>query len=165
MGIDGMADPARIIADWRRERPDLEVASLEPFMRTVQVTQLMALEVEKVFAEHGLRRGEFDVLTTLRRAGEPFTLTPSELAGQLLLSRAGMTNRLDRLETTGYVRRRLDPADRRSFLVVLTPAGREVIDAALTAHIANLHRMTAEITPEQRAVLDKIMRTLRSGLD
>ncbi|MGW0523277.1 MarR family winged helix-turn-helix transcriptional regulator [Crossiella sp. NPDC003009] len=164
MGIDGMADAEEILAAWRRERPDLDVSTLAPFIRTLQVTQLLAAEVEKVFTEYGLRRGEFDVLTSLRRAGAPFTLTPSELADLLMLSRAGMTNRLDRLESAGYVERRLDPGDRRSFLIALTERGRELIDETFTAHIANLHRLTAKVTPEQRAVLDEIMRTLLAGL-
>ncbi|MGO1049079.1 MarR family winged helix-turn-helix transcriptional regulator [Crossiella sp. CA198] len=164
MGIDGLADADGILAAWRQERPDLEVSSLGPFIRMLQVTQLVSAAVERVFLEHGLRRGEFDVLTSLRRSGAPFTLTPSELAGLLMLSRAGMTNRLDRLEAAGYVERRLDPADRRSFLIALTPRGREVIDEAFTAHIANLHRLTASVSAEQRGQLDVMMRALLADL-
>jgi DNA-binding MarR family transcriptional regulator len=90
-----------------------------------------------VFAEFGLQRGEFDVFATLRRAGDPSTLTPSQLSAALLLARAGMTNRRDRLEASGH-RAALDHADRRSYQVRLTPQGHTTVDAAMTEHTANV---------------------------
>src|SRR5690349_2401527 len=98
---------------------------------------LAGRSIEDVFATHGLNAGEFDVLAALRREGDPFVLTPSALARTLMLSPAGMTNRLDRLVERGLVDRRADPDDRRSVLVALTPEGRRVVDAAVTDHVAN----------------------------
>src|SRR3712207_7498366 len=65
--------------------------------------------------------------TTLFRS-EPWTVPPSALARTLMLSPAGMTNRIDRLAAAGLVERAADPDDRRSLLVVLTPKGRTVVD-------------------------------------
>jgi DNA-binding MarR family transcriptional regulator len=90
-------------------------------------------------------------------------MIPSELSAVLMMSRAGMTNRLDRLEAAGLVERSLDPADRRSFHVVLTGKGREVIDAALTEHAANLARLSSGLTPEDAATLTRIVRGLLEG--
>jgi DNA-binding MarR family transcriptional regulator len=66
----------------------------------------------------------------------------------LMMSRAGMTNRLDRLEAAGYVERTLDPADRRSFRITLTDAGREIVDETMTEHAANLHRLAKDVAQD-----------------
>ena len=124
-----------LIEQWRRERPDLDdddLGAMAVIGRPGRLAAIAGPLVEKAFARHGLRTGEFDVLAALRRSGAPFTLTPSDLARTLMLSAAAMTNRLDRLESAGHVDRRLDPSNRRSILVSLTPAGRELVDAAVT---------------------------------
>ncbi|MGH4035654.1 MarR family winged helix-turn-helix transcriptional regulator [Actinomycetota bacterium Odt1-20B] len=149
-----------IIDQWRAERPDLDLAAMGTFGRLGQLALLLAPAMEEVFVQHGLRRGEFDVLAALRRSGPPYTLIPSALSKTLMLSRAGMTNRLDRLEAAGLVERRLDPADRRSFQVALTEHGHEVVDAAVTDHAANETRLLAPLTPAERETLDHALRTL-----
>jgi len=163
-GGDGGDAIDEMLAAWRRERPDLDLAPLGILGRLAQATAVAGRVVDDVFVRHGLRSGEFDVLTALRRAGEPFTLTPSTLADALMLSRTGMTNRLDRLETAGLVERRLDPADRRSFRVVLTDAGRAVVDATLTDHAATMARIVDGLDARERAALaDLLRRLLRSA--
>ena len=149
-----------IVRQWRRERPDLDLSAMALLGRLGRVTVVLQPVIEAVFERHGLRQGEFDVLAALRRAGPPYTLTPSALSATLLLSRAGMTNRLDRLETGGLAQRRLDPADRRSFQVSLTPAGLELVDAALTDHVANEVELMSVLSPAQRNALDDALRTL-----
>ncbi|NUP01852.1 MAG: MarR family transcriptional regulator [Nonomuraea sp.] len=152
--IDGILD------EWRRERPDLDLSAMGVFGRLAQVVRVLEPEVEQVFARHGLRQGEFDVLAALRRTGPPYTLIPSELSAVLMMSRAGMTNRIDRLEAAGLVERSLDPADRRSFLVRLTDEGLRVIDETLTEHAANLTRLAAPLTPQDTETLAEILRKL-----
>ncbi|WP_219501554.1 MarR family winged helix-turn-helix transcriptional regulator [Nonomuraea ceibae] len=153
-----------VLRQWRRERPDLDMEPLGLFARLVQVTRLLEADVERVFARHGLRPGEFDVLAALRRAGSPYTMIPSELSAVLRLSRAGMTNRLDRLEAAGFVERSLDPDDRRSFRIALTGEGRRVIDATLTDHAANLHRLAALVPSGESAALDRVLRSMLRDL-
>jgi DNA-binding MarR family transcriptional regulator len=154
-----------VVEQWRRERPDLDLSTMGVFSRLGRVWQLLAPAVEEVFTRHGLRTGEFDVLAALRRSGPPYTLTPSAIADQLMMSRAGMTNRLDRLESAGLVARRLDPADRRSFQIALTARGHEVVDAALTEHAANLARLVSPLGAEERARFDEMLRALLGGLE
>lgn len=149
-----------ILEQWRAERPDLDLSAMGVFARLLLASVTLSGAVEEVFARHGLSSGEFDVLAALRRAGPPYTLIPSELSALLMMSRAGMTSRLDRLETSGLVQRTLDPADRRSFLVALTDRGRGVIDATLTDHAANLARLISPLTREEAEVLEQILRTL-----
>ena len=154
-----------MLAQWRRERPDLDAAAAGVLGRFARVYELGIQAVEEVFARHGLQRGEFDVLAALRRSGAPYTLTPSVLAEYLMLSRAGMTSRLDRLEAAGLVERRLDADDRRSFKVRLTQRGLDVTEAAVTEHFANQSRLLALLDPADRDALDRILRKLLHELD
>lgn len=151
-----------IVEQWRRERPDLDLAAIALLGRMGRLALLLQPAIERVFERHGLSQGEFDVLAALRRSGPPYTLTPSGLSTTLMLSRAGMTSRLDRLEAAGLVSRTMDPADRRSFRVTLTDHGYEVVDDAMTEHTANETELVASLTPEQRANLDDALRVLLS---
>lgn len=153
-----------ILEQWRRERPDLDLTPMQVFGRVAVLARLLEPQTEKVFAAHGLRQGEFDVLAALRRVGPPFTLIPSELSAMLMMSRAGMTNRLDRLEAAGFVERTLDPADRRSFRISLTETGRKAIDETMTAHAANLHRLTEGIDDQELTALSTALRKLLTTL-
>lgn len=103
------------------------------------------------------------MLAALRRSGPPYTMIPSELSAVLMMSRAGMTNRLDRLEAAELVERSLDPTDRRSFRVTLTPEGRRVIDATLTDHAANLARLASSLGPGDTETLGRILRSMLAG--
>ncbi|MGW5381731.1 MarR family winged helix-turn-helix transcriptional regulator [Nocardia sp. NPDC003963] len=154
-----------IAAQWRRERPDLDLAAMVVFGRLGRLAIVAEREIEAVFLAHGLRRGEFDVLAALRRSGEPFELNPSALADTLMLSRAGMTGRLDRLESAGYVRRIADTGDRRAVLVSLTADGRELVDRVVTEHIANETRMLSALTAADRRELDRIAGKLLTALE
>lgn len=149
-----------IVEQWRRERPDLDLSAMGVFGRVAQLARVLERETDRVFERHGLRRGEFDVLAALRRCGPPYTLIPSELSAALMMSRAGMTNRLDRLEAAGLVERSLDPADRRSFRVALTAEGLRLVDAALTEHAATLERLAACLTEEESRTLARLLRVV-----
>jgi len=148
------------IDEWRRERPDLDLSAMGCFARMKFLGVAMKSTMDRVLERHGLNPGEFDVLAALRRAVPSCTLIPSQLSATLMMSRAGMTNRLDRLEAAGLVERSLDPADRRSFRVTLTEKGRAVIDAALTEHIETINKITSCLSPEQRKNFDEALRTL-----
>src|SRR6185436_17319070 len=125
----------RLIEQWRTERPDLVDADvMGTFGRFGRIFAHARRSIETTLKPWGLQMGEFDVLATIRRSGAPFTLAPSQLTRWLMLSPSGITSRLDRLEKLGFVERKATPDDRRSLLVVLTPAGRKVIDEAVTAH-------------------------------
>lgn len=154
-------DPvAGLVAQWAVERPDLELAPMATFGRLGRLHAFASRAIDEVFARHGLSIGEFDVLAALRRAGAPFTMTPTALARLLMLSPAGMTNRLDRLEQAGLLERRPDPDDRRSSLVVLTDRGRDVVDVAVTEHVANEARLLEPLSQRDRATLDRLLQRL-----
>jgi DNA-binding MarR family transcriptional regulator len=154
-----------ILAQWRRERPDLDVAALGLFGRLLRVAELAHEDLAEGLAKHKLQRGWFDLLAPLRRAGEPYELNPSQLMRATMLSSGGMTKRLDRLVEAGLVRRRPDPTDRRGTLVRLTRKGKAVVDKAVETHVANEERLLRSLKPADRRSLDRLLRTLLSDLE
>ena len=155
----------QLVAQWAVQRPDLDLGPMATFGRLGRLSAHATRAITEVFAVHGLGIGEFDVLATLRRAGEPHVMKPTELARVLMLSPAGMTNRVDNLEAAGHVERRPDPADRRSSLVVLTDSGRELVDRAVTDHVENEDRLLAPLDRRERATLDDLLRKLLSQFE
>lgn len=152
---------ANAVAQWRRERPDLDPSPMELLGRLAEAALVVARDrLNPLFARFGLQPGEFDVLATLRRCGPPFELTPTQLYEATMVSSGGMTNRLDRLERAGWIARRPDPADRRGVLVALTPGGRTLIDEAVTAHVANEHALLAPLTAADRETLSRLLGAL-----
>lgn len=135
------------------------------FGRLGRLSALTGRRIDAELGRFGLTVAEFDVLSALRRAGEPFELTPTVLSRSLMLSPAGMTSRLDRLEQAGRVERRMDPDDRRSYLVRLSAAGRSVIDEAVSAHLANEAAMLDALSTRDLATFDRILRLLLAQFD
>ena len=156
----------QILAQWRRERPDLDVAPMGLLGRLFRVVQLADAALTESLADHyGLQPGWFDLLAALRRAGTPYELNPTQLMRATMLSSGGMTKRLDRMAEAGLVERRDDPADRRGTLVRLTRHGRSTIDKAVAAHLANEDRLLRSLSAADRRALDQLLRTLLADLE
>ena len=155
----------RLVAAWRRERPDLDTRPLEVLSRVTRLARHLDRARRSAFAEHDLEAWEFDVLSALRRSGEPYQLSPGALLNQTLVTSGTMTNRIDRLTTKELVRREPDPADRRGVLVVLTPRGLAVVDDTLTDLLANEQKLLAGLTDRQRDALADLLRDLVSPFD
>ncbi len=151
---------SRARARWRRERPDLELGAMELFGRLGRLVVHLTRAIDETFARHDMQHGEYDVLAALRRAGAPFTLTPSELADTAMLTRGGMTSRIDRLERAGLVERVANQDGRRSLHVRLTPAGRSLVDRVTTQHVAHEEQLLAALSPRDRQSLIRITRIL-----
>ena len=154
-----------ILEQWRHERPDIDPAPMGVFGRISRIAALAEHEIKPVFRSHGLTGGDFDVLATLRRSGEPYQLTPTALSRSMMVSTGGTTKRLDRLEARTLIRRAPDPADRRGTLVTLTEAGRATVDAAVTEHVQNEERLLATLTQNQLATLTLLLHELLLALD
>lgn len=168
MADDGSREPdhvARAIGQWARERPDLDASPLAVIARLHRLALRLTDELVAVYAEHGLDEGEFDVLATLRRTGAPYELTPSELAAATMVSSGAITKRVDRCLRHGWVSRRVAQRDGRSRVVALTPAGRELIDRAVEAHLANEHRLVGMLPPEDRERLAGLLERWGRALD
>jgi DNA-binding MarR family transcriptional regulator len=152
-----------IISQWARVRPDLDTAAMEVFGRIFRLSRAMGDRMEKAYAPFGISRGEFDVLATLRRSGEPHALSPRQLSATLMLTTGGMTGRLDKLERAGLLRRSPDPHDRRGLQVTLTEKGLNVVDEAVAAGLAAETEALSALDDEQAGQLADLLRELLAG--
>ena len=154
-----------VLAQWSRERPDLDVAPMGLIGRVKRLSHHLYQEMEKTFAEHGLSLASFDVLATLRRSGEPYRMSPSELMTFTMVTSGTMTNRIDQLVKSGYVVRSKNPADGRSFLIELTDQGFAVIDAAVTDHVETQHRLTGCLASGDFQQLNRLLGKFLAALE
>ncbi|GAA2272046.1 MarR family transcriptional regulator [Streptomyces hawaiiensis] len=154
-----------IIEQWATVRPDLDTAAMEVFGRVGRLSLAMGDRMDKAYAKFGISRGEFDVLATLRRSGEPYTLSPRQLSATLMLTTGGMTGRLDKLERAGLLRRSPDPHDRRGLRVTLTDKGLGVVDEAVAAGLAVQTEALSALDPERAALLAGLLRELLAGTE
>jgi DNA-binding MarR family transcriptional regulator len=160
-----VTDPVDLIlTQWQRERPDLDRSPMAVVGRISRIARRIDLAQRATFARYELDPPAFDVLATLRRAGEPFALTAGDLMRSAMVTSGAITQRLDRLEARGLVRRDPHPDDGRVVLVSLTPAGRELVDRVLPDHLATEERLLAGLTPQQRTALADLLRTLDGSL-
>jgi DNA-binding MarR family transcriptional regulator len=155
----------RLVAAWRRERPDLDVEPLAVLSRVSRLARHLALARRTAFAEHDLEQFEFDVLASLRRAGPPYELSPGRLLTETLVGSGTMTHRLDRLEQRGLVHRQPDPEDGRSVRVRLTARGRARVDAAFADLLDRERTLLASLSPDQQATLADLLRRLTAPFD
>jgi DNA-binding MarR family transcriptional regulator len=155
----------RIIDQWHDQRPDLDTQAMAVFGRIFRLARLAAAETEKIYAKYGIGRPEFDLLATLRRAGPPYELSPGELALSMMLSTGGTTARLDRLEKAGLTTRSPSPTDRRGIRVRLTEKGRETVDQAVGAGLAEQQRLLSHLAEPRRSELENLLRDLLGPLE
>ena len=153
-----------IIEQWRRERPELDHSPIGVVGRISRLARELEARLEPVYREHGLEIGWHDVLATLRRAGPPYRVRPTDLTSALMLTSSGTTKRLDRLEQAGLIAREPDPDDRRGTLIALTAEGRRLVDAVTEAHLANERRLLAALTDAEQRSLADLLRALQLGL-
>ena len=155
----------RVLAGWSEARPELEVGALQVTGRLSRIGPLLAKRQESVFGRFGLNRGEVGTLSALRIAGPPHRLSPTRLGKGLMLSSAGVTSRIDRLERRGLVRRLADPDDRRRVIVELTDQGIDVVDAAVAAVSISDRQLLERLDAQEITQLEAILRKLLGGLE
>jgi DNA-binding MarR family transcriptional regulator len=150
----------RLLEAWARTRPDLDLAPVAVIARIGRLRRTIEAELEATFAEYGLNGADFATLVTLRRLDEPLGVYQRQLMRELNLSSGTVSVRVDRLAERGLVTRAADPADRRNTLVALAEPGHRLFERVTPAHIATENRLLAALSPEQRAGLVDILRTL-----
>lgn len=153
------------MASWSRERPDLDLDAMGTALRMSQLMNAALRSIDSIFSPHGITAGEFDVLAALRRGGAGTVLTPTRLAHVAMLSPAGMTNRLNRLEAAGLIERRPDPSDRRGSLVELTAEGWRVADRAVEDLVAAEHAIFAILGAGEHQRFDRTLDKLIAHLE
>ncbi|GAB3624760.1 MarR family transcriptional regulator [Mariniluteicoccus endophyticus] len=148
----------RVLAQWREQRPDLDPAPMGMIGRVHRLGELLERELRPTFTAAGLSDGEFDVLATLRRQGDPYRATPGQLSSQLMVTSGAVTKRIDRLVGAGLVRRDTSSTDGRGREISLTSEGLALIERLVEEHLANEHRLVAALDDDDRDQLVAILR-------
>jgi DNA-binding MarR family transcriptional regulator len=154
-----------IVASWRAERPDLDVAPLQVLSRISRLAKHLDRARRAAFAAHGLETWEFDVLSALRRQGPPYQLSPGALLHATLVTSGTMTNRIDRLASAGLVSRHRDPRDKRGVLVQLTSSGRRTVDSAMADLLRRERELLTGLDSDQQRDLARLLRVLLVPFD
>ena len=154
-----------ILAQWKRERPNLDASPMGPIGRIKRCAVLLERRLDDTFAEFGLSRWEFDMLATLRRNGAPYCLSPTALFSALMVTSGTMTHRLKRLEQRGLIARKPNEQDARSMLVQLTDTGLKLIDRAVDRHVENERRILSVMPAHMLAELNARLSTLLLALE
>lgn len=153
-----------IVAQWRHERPDLDPSPIALFGRVHRVYLRYQTVLTKTFERHDLNSASFDVLAALRRSGAPYRKTGTQLAAGSLLSSAGVTFRLDRLEQAGLIERQRDSQDRRVVYSALTDKGLEVIDRTIEAHLDAEATLLHALSQREREQLARLLAKLERSI-
>ncbi|MTD16071.1 MarR family transcriptional regulator [Nakamurella sp. YIM 132087] len=152
-----------IQARWLELRPGLDVEVIGIIGRILRSATVINRHSDELLAGLGLGRGEFDVLSALRRTGGP--LSPGALRDATSASGAAVTKRLKALATRGLVVRHPDPADGRAALIDLTEAGRDVIDRALPAQLDLERSLIADLPASRRPAVEAALRDVLAMLE
>ena len=126
----------RLVAAWKRERPDLDLSPLSVLSRITRIARHLDIARRDAFGD--LENWGFDVLAALRRAGAPYQLSPGALMQETMVTSGTITNRLDRLEELELITREPDPNDGRGSLVTLTKSGIRAVDAAMELSLIHI---------------------------
>ncbi len=137
---------------------DLEVEGIVD--RISGLSRRLQRSMDETLAEFGLDSAEHKALSSLAQAGEPYRSTPGKLARRMDLSSGAMTNRLDRLQEAGLIRRLPDPDDRRGLLIELTAQGRRLYQKAVGAQAKKEALITSALNQRQKKQLNSLLRTL-----
>ena len=154
----------RLLSDWSRERPDLDVSAMAVVGRILQLGQVLEARANTALKTAGIAYTDFDVLATLRRSGPPWRLTPTALRRSVLLTSGAMTACLNRLEAQGLIIREPSIDDRRVLAAVLTERGRILADQAAQIRFAESQDALSGLTHDQIMTLGQLLRALATSL-
>lgn len=156
---------AHMMELWRAEAPEAPIAPIEVIARILRAAQHLEHEITRGLSAYGLGNREFDVLSALRRGGPPYALTASQLRREVLLTSAGLTKLLERLEQAGLITRKQDLEDRRVVQVTLSEAGLELQQVAMDFDLPREDNLLAPLDAEQRETLADLLQLLLAGLE
>jgi len=145
-------------SDWHKQRPDLDPNPMGVVLRIQALAKILGDQTAERLQSFDLQWWQYDVLSTLRRQGEPFIMAATELADSAMLTSGAMTNRIDRLEEDQLVRRVKDENDLRRVLVQLTKKGLKLIEGATEARFESAMEALESLSKKQRESLSDLLR-------
>jgi DNA-binding MarR family transcriptional regulator len=145
---------------WAREIPDLNSLT-EGIVERIQIlAKAFDRSLDETLTQYGLDRRSYHLLGRLRSYGPPYRRSPGQLAADMRLSSGAMTNRLDRMEAAGLIRRLPDPSDRRGTLVEPTEAGNATWDRTTGTQARREAMIAAVLEPAEAEELHRLLRRL-----
>ncbi|GAA0503459.1 MarR family transcriptional regulator [Saccharopolyspora subtropica] len=154
-----------MLEEWQREVPDVDASAMAVFGRLHRAFRGYHDQLNRILHSFDLTMAGFSILASLRRAGSPYRRTAGELADAALVTTGGITQRVDKLEAAGLVRRDRDPNDRRTVHVQLTAKGIAFTDEVSAVHFANERRMLSGLTATEQERLADLLSRLEVSLD
>jgi len=151
--------------DWGTQRPDLNTEPMGVVLRIQALAKILGDQTAVTLQTFDLQWWQYDVLSSLRRQGKPFIMTATELADSAMLTSGAMTNRIDRLEEGGLVRRIRDDNDGRRVLVQLTNEGISLVEEATEARFETAEDALDSLSTQQRDALSDLLRLLLKNQD
>ncbi len=145
---------------WSRELPDLDLLTEGLVERIAHLARHLERSMTQTLAQYGISYGEFRLLAALRKSGPPYQASPGRLAESLDLSASAMTNRLDRLERAGIVRRLPDPADRRGLKIEPTADGWRLWEQIIAAQAEKETHVASALGDDDKRWLNDLLRPL-----
>ena len=155
----------RVVSQWAHVRPDLDTTPMALVARLGRASAYADAQINEGLAAFGVSRPAWEVLASLRRAGEPYRLSPTALYRGLMRTSGTITHRLAGLEKAGLVRRVEDPDDSRSTLVELTPEGLALVDRIAPAHLENERHLLSPLTVSDQHELTALLKKLLIALE
>jgi len=154
---DSAKKMAEILEQWEKERPDLDCSIMAVCGEVWRSSDRLRRGVLQNLENYDLDFPSFDVMLTLRRQGKNQSLSPSEMAKELMLSTSAMTNRLDRLEARGLIERSNDPSDRRGLKIALTKEGYKLADSIVDSHVRTEEKLMANLSKAEQTKLLELL--------
>lgn len=145
---------------WEREIPDLNALTEGIVERIEILAKAFDRSLDETLVRYGLERRSYQLLGRLRSYGPPYRRSPGQLAADMRLSSGAMTNRLDRMETAGLIRRLPDPGDRRGTLIEPTEAGNASWDRTTGTQARREAMIASVLEPAEREELHRLLRHL-----
>jgi DNA-binding MarR family transcriptional regulator len=149
---------------WERERPGTPAGSIGVITRIWRAAKLLSDERRRTLSRLGIDAATLDLLSTLRRAGEPYRLTAGALAELALVSAGAITQRVARAERAGLVVRERSADDGRVSYVRLTPEGHALTERTVDELLGHEDGLLSVLTSAQRTELSDLLRILLTGL-
>jgi DNA-binding MarR family transcriptional regulator len=153
-----------LIDAWAGQLPEIDFGPLDVMSRLRRISHRLNEIRAESFRSADLAIWEFDVLAALRRAGEPFQLSPAQLVRSTMVTSGTLSNRLDLLSERGLVERRPNPGDGRSVIVSMTTQGRELVDRAMITLVEDEEKQLAPLSHAERSQLIELLRLLGSAI-
>lgn len=157
----------QLLQQWAVEHPELDTSALGVVVRIQMLAKHLQRRSTRALAIHGLKHWEYDVLSVLRRQGEPFEMPATDIAKESMLTTGAMTTRIDGLEQRGLLRRKKNRKDGRSVLVRLSAKGRRLVDDAIDTRLRDadeaLVAMSASEMQQVASALQKLAQQINPG--